>query len=146
MKTDQFQNGVDADAVLYTMLISAALTGEHREFEFIRCWEHRKIAKYFLKGLKVVIKNLKTMAKVADKLIKAGQGNLIDHIYAKQLHLSIDYYKKECAIVRDMLSEYREYVCSGHLIDTFVLPRLRTEDELVDYRTLPGVWMFKKPN
>lgn len=153
MKTDQFQNlpfskTID-EATKFTALYIVAMEGKHKEFEFIRCWEHHKIAKLFLSGLKRIVRSFKKVSRHQDKLVKdlrkEGKADLINIAFAEQLHTCIQFYKKECAIVKDMLSEYREYVCSGHLIDTFIIPRLRTDYELVDYRTLPGVWMFKKP-
>ena len=150
METDQFQKEQIEEASILTALYLQALQGKHKQFEFLRCWEHRKIAKYYLKGLKKIVHDFKILSKTQDKLIKilkeAGKLDIINYTYAKQLHLCVKFYKEECRIVKDMLSEYREYICSGHIIDTFILPRLRTEYELVDYRTLPGVWIFKKPN
>ena len=149
MKTDQFQK-MAKETITFALLFNTALTSKNMEFEFIRCWEHRRVAKYYLNGLKKILRDFKKVAKAQDQLVKAlkeaGKLDILNLKFADQLHECVKFYKKECAIVKDMLSEYREYVCSGHLIDTFLFPRLRTDYELVDYRTLPGVWMFKKPN
>ena len=148
MKTDQFQKRVK-ESLTFALLFQTALTGKNMDFEFIRCWEHRKVARYYLRALRKILRDFKKVAKAQDQLVKAltkaGKLNFLNLKFADQLHECVKFYKKECAVVKDMLSEYREYVCSGHLIDTFVLPRLRTDYELVDYRTLPGVWIFKKP-
>ena len=148
MKTDQFQKRAK-ESLTFAILFQAALSSKNMDFEFIRCWEHRTVARYYLSALRKILRDFKKVSKAQDQLVKdlkkAGKLNFLNLKFADQLHECVKFYKKECAVVKDMLSEYREYVCSGHLIDTFILPRLRTEYELVDYRTLPGVWMFKKP-
>ena len=150
MKSDQFQiipkkMTEEEESDFYVALALVAMKGEHRKFEFIRCWEHRKIVRLYKKGLKIVIKRFKELKALNEKLIKAGKGSFTSLVLCRQFNICVKFYKKELHTINDMLSEYREYICSGHLLDTFVLPRLRTEDELVDYRTLPGVWIFKKP-
>ena len=55
----------------------------------------------------------------------------------KQFEICYNYYKKECAIAKDMLSEYRAYLSSGHIFDQLVLNSARPDDECVDYRKLP---------
>ena len=40
-------------------------------------------------------------------------------------------------IAKDMLSEYRAYLSSGHIFDQLVLNSVRPDDECVDYRKLP---------
>ena len=150
MKSDQFQivpkkMTEEEESDLYIALALVALKGEHRKFEFIRCWQHHKIVRLYKKALKTIIKRFKDLKALNEKLIRAGHGTISSLVLCSQFSICVKFYKKELHTINDMLSEYREYVCSGHLLDTFVLPRLRTEDELVDYRTLPGVWIFKKP-
>jgi hypothetical protein len=150
MELDQFQHADMNDREMFAMLVSVALTNKNMDFEFIRCLEHRKVVKIYIKGVKKVVKFFKNISKLADKAAKlAMQDPQIDLsviMAAKEFRHCKNYYIKELKIAKDMLSEYREYVCSGHLIDTFILPRWRPDEECVDYRTLPGVFMFKKPN
>lgn len=149
MDLKQFQNKPKNDAEMFALLMANAFEGVHMKFEFLRCWEHCKVARIYLNGLRHVIKFFKSAQKVNKAIIaeneKQGKIDLEAMLMSESLKLCIDYYKKELRIAKDMLSEYREYICSGHIIDTFILPRWRPDEECVDYRTLPGVFMFKKP-
>ena len=55
----------------------------------------------------------------------------------KQFEICYNYYKKEYELAKDMLSEYRAYLSSGHIFDQLVLNDIRPDDECIDYRELP---------
>ena len=75
--------------------------------------------------------------KTYAKDILTGEQKLEMLMSMKQFEICYEYYKKECKIAKDMLSEYRAYLSSGHIFDQLVLNNIRSEDDCVDYRELP---------
>lgn len=139
METEQFEFEEDPKE-FFDELVKKALKGKQSDFEFIRTYEMCKVARYYKISTKRVSKAFKTLYK---KLIKTyakdiltGEQQLEMLISMKQFKICCDYYKKECEIAKDMLSEYRAYLSSGHIFDQLVLNSVRPDDECVDYRKL----------
>ena len=140
METEQFEFSEDPKEI-FSELVKKALKGKQSDFEFIRTYEMCKVARYYKISTKRVSKTFKILYK---KLMKAyakdiltGEQKLEMLMSMKQFEICYRYYEKECEIAKDMLSEYRAYLTSGHIFDQLVLNCVRPNDECVDYRKLP---------
>ena len=60
----------------------------------------------------------------------------------KQFEICYDYYKKEYELAKDMLSEYRAYLTSGHIFDQLVMNGVRSDNDCVDYRGRKLPWII----
>ena len=140
METEQFEFSEDPKKV-FEELVKKALKGKQSDFEFIRTYEMCKVARYYKISVKRVYKTFKTLYKKLMKTyakdILTGEQKLEMLMSMKQFEICYEYYKKECKIAKDMLSEYRAYLSSGHIFDQLVLNDVRSDDECVDYRELP---------
>ena len=140
METDQFEFSEDPKKV-FEELVKKALKGKQSDFEFIRTYEMCKVARYYKISVKRVYKTFKTLYKKLMKTyakdILTGEQKLEMLMSMKQFEICYDYYKKEYELAKDMLSEYRAYLSSGHIFDQLVLNGVRSDDECVDYRELP---------
>ena len=140
METDQFEFSEDPKKV-FEELVKKALKGKQSDFEFIRTYEMCKVARYYKISVKRVSKTFKTLYKKLMKTyakdILTGEQKLEMLMSMKQFEICYDYYKKEYELAKDMLSEYRAYLSSGHIFDQLVLNNVRSDDECVDYRELP---------
>ena len=140
METEQFEFSEDPKKV-FEELVKKALKGKQSDFEFIRTYEMCKVARYYKISVKRVSKTFKTLYKKLMKTyakdILTGEQKLEMLMSMKQFEICYDYYKKEYELAKDMLSEYRAYLSSGHIFDQLVLNSVRSDDECVDYRELP---------
>ena len=140
METEQIELTEDPKKV-FEELVKKALKGKQSDFEFIRTYEMCKVARYYKISVKRVYKTFKTLYKKLMKTyakdILTGEQKLEMLMSMKQFEICYDYYKKEYELAKDMLSEYRAYLSSGHIFDQLVLNNIRPEDECVDYRELP---------
>ena len=140
METEQFEFSEDPKKV-FEELVKKALKGKQSDFEFIRTYEMCKVARYYKISVKRVSKTFKTLYKKLMKTyakdILTGEQKLEMLMSMKQFEICYDYYKKEYELAKDMLSEYRAYLSSGHIFDQLVLNNIRSDDECVDYRELP---------
>ena len=140
METDQFEFSEDPKKV-FEELVKKALKGKQSDFEFIRTYEMCKVARYYKISVKRVYKTFKTLYKKLMKTyakdILAGEQKLEMLMSMKQFEICYDYYKKEYELAKDILSEYRAYLSSGHIFDQLVLNSVRSDDDCVDYRELP---------
>lgn len=140
METEQFEFAEDPKKV-FEELVKKALKGKQSDFEFIKTYEMCKVARYYKISVKRVSKTFKILYKKLMKTyakdILAGEQKLEMLMSMKQFEICYRYYEKECEIAKDMLSEYRAYVSSGHIFDQLVLNGIRPDDECVDYRKLP---------
>ena len=140
METEQFEFSEDPKKV-FEELVKKALEGKQSDFEFIRTYEMCKVARYYKISVKRVYKTFKTLYKKLMKTyakdILTGEQKLEMLMSMKQFEICYDYYKKEYELAKDMLSEYRAYLSSGHIFDQLVLNDVRSDDECVDYRELP---------
>ena len=140
METEQFEFSEDPKKV-FEELVKKALKGKQSDFEFIRTYEMCKVARYYKISVKRVYKTFKTLYKKLMKTyakdILTGEQKLEMLMSMKQFEICYDYYKKEYELAKDMLSEYRAYLSSGHIFDQLVLNNIRSEDDCVDYRELP---------
>ena len=142
METEQFEFEEDPKE-FFDELVKKALKGKQSDFEFIRTYEMYKVARYYKISTKKVSKAFKTLYK---KLIKTyakdiltGEQQLEMLMSMKHFEICYHYYKKECEIAKDMLSEYRAYLSSGHIFDQLVLNDIRSDDDCVDYRKSPWI-------
>ena len=139
METEQFEFSEDPKKV-FEELVKKALKGKQSDFEFIRTYEMCKVARYYKISVKRVYKTFKTLYKKLMKTyakdIMADEQKLEMLMSMKQFEICYNYFKKECEIAKDMLSEYRAYLSSGHIFDQLVLNGVRPDDECVDYRKL----------
>ena len=140
METDQIEVSEDPKE-FFGELVKKALGGKQSDFEFIRTYEMCKVARYYKISVKRVSKTFKTLYKKLMKTyakdILTGEQKLEMLMSMKQFEICYDYYKKEYELAKDMLSEYRAYLSSGHIFDQLVLNDVRSDDECVDYRELP---------
>ena len=140
METDQIELSEDPKEI-FGELVKKALGGKQSDFEFIRTYEACKTVRLYkvsVKRLSKVFKNLyKKLLKTYAKDIMTDEQKLEMLMSMKQFEICYNYFKKECAIAKDMLSEYRAYLFSGHIFDQLVLNNVRPDDECVDYRKLP---------
>ena len=140
METEKFEFSEDPKKV-FEELVKKALEGKQSDFEFIRTYEMCKVARYYKISVKRVYKTFKTLYKKLMKTyakdILTGEQKLEMLMSMKQFEICYDYYKKEYELAKDMLSEYRAYLSSGHIFDQLVLNDIRSEDDCVDYRELP---------
>lgn len=138
METDRFQT----DAVLVARLMKLALTGEHRQFEYIRNWGMRRLAADCAKTTKRVVKYFKACKDNTDRLVKYEL--MTDRFDVRSVGMAIRFdeciafYEEELRILKSMLSEHLRYMLSFHLIDTFVLNRWRPDRECFDHRRIFG--------
>ena len=121
-------------------LVKKALEGKQSNFEFIRSYEMLKVAQLYRTGTKKVFKVFKSLRKA---LLEAYAKDVITDtqkiemlMSIKQFEICYAYYKKEHAIAKDMISEYKTYVFSGHILNT-MFGGYRPDNECVDYRKLP---------
>ena len=140
METEQFEFSEDPKKV-FEELVKKALKGKQSDFEFIRTYEMCKTARYYKISVKKVSKVFKTLYKKLMKTyakdIMADEQKLEMLMSIKQFEICYDYYKKEYELAKDMLSEYRAYLTSGHIFDQLVCNAIRSDDDCVDYRKLP---------
>ena len=140
METDQIEVSEDPKE-FFNELVKKALKGKQSDFEFIRTYEMCKVARYYKISVKRVYKTFKTLYKKLMKTyakdILTGEQKLEMLMSMKQFEICYNYYKKEYELAKDMLSEYRAYLSSGHIFDQLVLNDIRSEDDCVDYRELP---------
>ena len=140
METDQIEVSEDPKE-FFNELVKKALKGKQSDFEFIRTYEMCKTARYYKISVKKVSKVFKTiykkLMKTYAKDILTGEQKLEMLMSMKQFEICYDYYKKEYELAKDMLSEYRAYLSSGHIFDQLVLNDIRSDDDCVDYRELP---------
>ena len=140
METEQFEFSEDPKEI-FGELVKKALRGKHSDFEFIRTYETCKVARYYKISVKRVSKVFKTLYKKLMKTyaedIMADEQKLEMLMSMKQFEICYNYFKKECAIAKDMLSEYHAYLTSGHIFDQLVMNGVRSDNDCVDYRKLP---------
>ena len=140
METDQIELSEDPKEI-FGELVKKALKGKQSDFEFIRTYEMCKTARLYKSSVKRVFKAFKTLYKKLMKTyakdIMADEQKLEMLMSMKQFKICYNYYKKEYELAKDMLSEYRAYLSSGHIFDQLVLNGVRPDDECVDYRKLP---------
>ena len=140
METEQFEFSEDPKEI-FSELVKKALKGKQSDFEFIRTYEMCKTARYYKISVKKVSKVFKTLYKKLMKTyakdIMTDEQKLEMLMSMKQFEICYDYYKKEYELAKDMLSEYRTYLSSGHIFDQLVCNGIRSDDDCVDYRKLP---------
>ena len=140
METEQFEFSEDPKKV-FEELVKKALEGKHSDFEFIRTYETCKVARYYKISVKRVSKTFMTLYKKLMKTyakdIMTDEQKLEMLMSMKQFEICYDYYKKEYELAKDMLSEYRAYLTSGHIFDQLIMNAVRSDDDRVDYRKLP---------
>ena len=139
METEQFEFSEDPKKV-FEELVKKALEGKQSDFEFIRTYEMCKTARYYKISVKRVSKVFralyKKLTKTYTKDIMTDEQKLEMLMSMKQFEICYDYYKKEYELAKDMLSEYRAYLTSGHIFDQLVCNAIRSDDDCVDYRKL----------
>ena len=137
MEFDQFDVNEKTPQDFFKDLVDKAIEGIHSPFEFIRSYQMLKVAKMYKRGVKNVIKIFKGLVgELLTKYVEDEDKNIEILMAMKQFNDCVKYYEKEYAIAKDMISEYRTYVFSGHIFNTIIgIPR--PDHECVDYRKLP---------
>ena len=139
METEKTE--LSEDEKFFEAVMKKALSGKHSDFEFIRTYEDCKTARLYkisVKRLSKVFKNLyKKLMKSYAKDIMTDEQKLEMLMSMKQFKICHDYFEKECEIAKDMISEYRAYLTSGHIFDQLIMNGVRSDDDCVDYRKLP---------
>ena len=138
METEKTE--LSEDEKFFEAVMKKALSGKHSDFEFIRTYEDCKTARLYkisVKRLSKVFKNLyKKLMKSYAKDIMTDEQKLEMLMSMKQFKICHDYFEKEREIAKDMLSEYRAYLTSGHIFDQLIMNGVRSDDDCVDYRKL----------
>ena len=138
METEKTE--LSEDEKFFEAIMKKALSGKHSDFEFIRTYEACETARLYktsVKRLSKVFKNLyKKLMKSYAKDIMTDEQKLEMLMSMKQFKICHDYFEKEREIAKDMLSEYRAYLTSGHIFDQLIMNGVRSEDDCVDYRKL----------
>ena len=124
----------------FKQLVETALANDSQPFQFIGSLAEWSAAKTCARATKKVVKLFKGLeensAKSYVELIKNSKQStevLLANIQFKQC---VKFYEKELATLKDMLKEYRAYVFGGNVIKT-LFGIYRSEQDMVDYRTLP---------
>lgn len=124
----------------FKQLVETALANENQPFQFIGSLAEWSAAKTCVRATKKVVKLFKSLEENSAmsyvELIKNGKQStevLLANIQFKQC---VKFYEKELATLKDMLKEYNAYVFGGNVIKT-LLGIYRSEQDMVDYRTLP---------
>ena len=142
METDQIELSEDPKK-FFEAVVKKALGGKQSDFEFIRTYEACKTARLYkssVKRLSKVFKNLyKKLMKTYAKDIMTDEQKLEMLMSMKQFKICYNYFKKECEIAKDMLSEYHAYLFRWHIFDQLVLNGVRPDDDCVDYRKSPWI-------
>ena len=142
METEQIEL-TEAPKEIFGELVKKALKGKQSDLEFIRTYEMCNTARLYkssVKRLSKVFKNLyKKLMKTYTKDIMADEQKLEMLMSMKQFKICYNYFKKECEIAKDMLSEYHAYLFRWHIFDQLVLNSVRPDDDCVDYRKSPWI-------
>jgi hypothetical protein len=138
MEFDQFD--LNDPKEFFNGLVAKALTDENSKFEFIRNLDMLRVTRFYKSSVKKVVKIFKDLVNGLTrdyaKQIYNDKQALEVIMSIKQFEACRDYYQKEYAVAKDMISEYKTYVFSGHILNT-VLGGNRPDFECVDYRKLP---------
>lgn len=139
MEFGQFQDAKDPKE-LFNELVKKALEGKQSDFEFIRSYDMLQAARAYRAGTRKVAKIFnslrKGLLKEYARAIITNEQKLDVVMTILQFEKCRDYYLAERDIAKDMISEYRTYVMSGHILNT-ILGGIRPDEECVDYRKLP---------
>ena len=129
-----------ADNVLADLLARAA-GNDHSSFILLRSLAERRAARQYYKATAAAAAEFRmirrSLIKEHCKALLAGSCDIETILAAKNLELAIKFYEDEAEIIHDTLREYRAYLLSGHLLSTVLLNTYRSEEDCVDYRTLP---------
>lgn len=124
----------------FKQLVETALANENQPFQFIGSLAEWSAAKTCVSATKKVVKLFKSLEENSAmsyvELIKNGKQNIEVLLANIQFKQCVKFYEKELATLKDMLKEYHAYVFGGNVIKT-LLGIYRSEQDMVDYRTLP---------
>ncbi len=139
MEFDKFQDTRDPKE-FFNELVRKALEGKQSNFEFIRSYSMLQAARAYRSGTRKVAKIFNSLRK---GLLKEYAGMIMNNEQKLDVVMTIiqfekcrDYYLAERDVAKDMISEYKTYVMSGHILDT-ILGGIRPEEDCVDFRKLP---------
>lgn len=132
---------------LLGLLLQKALSTPHtNKTEYIQNLEHLKAVKIYRKATKKVINWFKNIQKAAvkDYLAALALDEKFDEnkkytaiLGIREIELGLNYYEEENNIVNDLLDEFKAYLwIGGHTIDTYILGRNRTQEDLHDFRQI----------
>lgn len=124
----------------FKQLVETALANESQPFQFIGSLAEWSAAKTCVSATKKIVKLFKNLEENSAisyvELIKNGKQNIEVLLANIQFKQCVKFYEKELATLKDMLKEYHAYVFGGNVIKT-LLGIYRSEQDMVDYRTLP---------
>lgn len=123
---------------LFNSLVEAAIKNKTTPFEYIKNIDELAVAKECKRSINKVItmftKMQKAMYKTYCKKVKKGEFDFNLLVAHKKYEFCQNFYKKEIAILEDMMDEYQAYLNSGHYIDQYVKLETRRGVELYDHR------------
>lgn len=129
-----------ADTALADLLAKAA-KNDHSSFILLRSPAEYRAARQYYKATSSAAAEFRlirrALIKEHCKALSAGSCDTEAILAAKNLEFAVKFYEDEAEIMHDMLKEYRTYLLSGHLISTVLLNAYRSDEDCVDYRTLP---------
>ena len=124
----------------FKQLVETALANENQPFQFIGSLAEWSAAKTCVNATKKIVKLFKNLEESSAmsyvELIKNGKQNIEVLLANIQFKQCVKFYEKELTTLKDMLKEYHAYVFGGNVIKT-LLGIYRSEQDMVDYRTLP---------
>lgn len=130
---------LSSDSVSMTAkIIDLALTGKHKDFEYIKSMSELSVAKLVRQANGKLSSGFYRAVSAAEKdyLKKLHQGifdmTLLTNI--RTFKICANFYATEYNLLTDSISEFTYYLLSGHLIDIGVLHKERVEEDLHDFR------------
>lgn len=132
---------LEEQELLVKHLVSVALQGEHRPFEFIISRPMKKQVKIGIRALKKFIAGMyldhERMQRDLDNFVGTAKDKKKLAKSIQAMEEVIVFYLEEIEILKDMIREYRCYCWQNEHWVATLFGRERTEEELVDWRTLP---------
>lgn len=122
---------------LTLQIIDYARKAKLTEFHFLENWTEYRFYQERRRTLKLLIK---TLYKGTDRLFEKYRQSIVSDtddftklLAYKQMLSTIEFYKKELAVVTDMIYEYEAYLLEGNYINAW-LGEQRAVRDLHDFR------------
>ncbi len=120
---------MDDSRELIIALINRAKSGEHTKFEQLRFFDDYAGARVVYSATKKVVATLEHSAdrlfKNYCKAVKQQQADVNLLLAYKQFELAISFYREETRIVKDILTDYENYLSEGNFIKAFIFGEAR---------------------
>ncbi len=122
-------------------LLNRVKENNHSSFSFIRSMQERAAAKEYYNAS---IKTAEHFNFLKQAILRGYCEDILENktdiealLAVRHLDEAVKFYYAEANIALDSLKEYRAYLFSGHLFDSFILNNYRSDEDCVDFRKLP---------